>query len=206
MGPVRMGRLRMGRTRRVPRAPPQAWHGHRSITAESQSCNNASSCIDTIGALWSYGKPNGRTDIPMALAPVTSNTHAFAAEWAPRLLSVLRIVAALLFLEHGTQKLLGFPPLASGAGPAMMTLPWIAGLIELVGGLLLLLDLFSRPVAFVMSGEMAFAYWIAHFPRNPFPVLNGGDAAILYCFVFLYIAAAGPGPWSIDASRSRNTF
>lgn len=144
----------------------------------------------------------------MALAPATSNArgYALAAEWAPRLLSVLRIAAALLFLEHGTQKLLGFPLPAGGAGPALFTLSWFAGLIELAGGLLLLLGLFTRPVAFIVSGEMAFAYWIAHAPRSPYPVLNGGDSAILFCFVFLYIAAAGPGPWSIDASRSRDTL
>ena len=128
------------------------------------------------------------------------NTLELQTVWAPRLLSVLRIVAALIFMEHGTQKLLGFP--AYPNPPAMLTLPWIAGAIELVGGLLLLIGLFSRPVAFILSGEMAFAYWIAHAPRSPFPVLNGGDAAILYCFVFLYLAFAGPGPWSVDASRA----
>jgi putative oxidoreductase len=82
----------------------------------------------------------------------------------------------------------------------------IAGLLELVGGALLLIGLFSRPVAFILSGEMAFAYFIAHAPKSFFPALNGGDAAILYCFVFLYIAFAGPGPWSIDAQRGRRTF
>lgn len=141
----------------------------------------------------------------MALAPSTSNTRAdaLAAEWAPRLLSVLRIVAALIFMLHGTQKLLGFPAPAGGAGPALFTLGWFAGVLELVGGPLLLIGLFTRPVAFILSGQMAFAYWIAHAPRNIIPTLNGGDAAILYCFVFLYIAAAGPGPWSVDASRSK---
>lgn len=144
----------------------------------------------------------------MALAPATSSarSHALAAEWAPRLLSVLRIVAALIFTLHGTQKLLGVPPPAGGAGPALFTLSWFAGLLEIVGGPLLLLGLFTRPVAILLAGEMAFAYWIAHAPRNLFPTLNGGDAAILYCFLFLYIAAAGPGPWSVDASRSRDTF
>lgn len=115
--------------------------------------------------------------------------------WAPRLLSVLRIVAALIFMAHGTQKILGFP---EGASPAMLSLPWIAGVLELFGGALLLLGLFVRPVAFVLSGLMAFAYWIAHAPKSPFPVLNGGDAAILYCFVFLYLVAAGGGVWSLD--------
>ena len=118
--------------------------------------------------------------------------------WAPRLLSVLRIVAALLFFEHGTSKLLGYPP-SDHSGVPFLSLPWIAGLLELVGGALLIPGLFTRPVAFILSGEMAFAYWMAHAPRSPFPVVNGGDAAILYCFVFLYLAAAGGGPWSVDA-------
>lgn len=121
--------------------------------------------------------------------------------WAPRVLSVLRIVVALLFLEHGTQKLLGFPP--SDMHPPVLSLSWIAGLLELVGGAFLLVGLFTRPVAFIVSGEMAVAYWMAHAPKSVFPVLNGGDAAILYCFVFLYFVFAGPGPWSLDAVRSR---
>lgn len=129
-----------------------------------------------------------------------------ATEWAPRLLSVLRIVAALIFLLHGTQKLFGFPPLApGGSAPAVFSLLWIAAVLELVLGVLLLLGLFTRPAAFIASGEMAFAYFIAHAPRNLFPTLNGGDAAILYCFVFLYIFAAGPGPWSLDATMRRDT-
>ncbi len=127
-----------------------------------------------------------------------SGFDAFIAEWAPRMLSVLRIVAALLFIEHGTQKLFGFPaPPASGL-PAPLTLIWDAAVLEFAGGLLLLFGVFTRPVAFVLSGEMAFAYWMAHGPRSPFPVLNGGDAAILYCFVFLYLFAAGSGAWSVD--------
>lgn len=143
---------------------------------------------------------------PMSATTQNSNearTAAFAAEWTPRMLSVLRIVAALIFLEHGTQKLFGFPPPAGGAGPAAFSLVWFAAVLELGGGLLLLAGLFTRPVAFILSGEMAFAYWIAHAPRSPFPVLNGGDAAILYCFVFLYLAVAGGGAWSVDQARRR---
>jgi putative oxidoreductase len=134
------------------------------------------------------------------------NTDNLQTVWAPHVLSILRIVAALIFMEHGTQKLLGFPPL-DRAAPEVMSLSWIAGVIELFGGALLALGLFTRPVAFILSGEMAFAYWIAHAPQSFFPVLNGGDAAILYCFVFLYIAAAGGGPWSLDAAlRGRDRY
>lgn len=121
--------------------------------------------------------------------------------YRPQMLSVLRIVTALIFLAHGTQKLLGFP--ASDMNPPLFSLFGLAGLIELVGGLLILLGLFTRPAAFVSSGTMAFAYWIAHAPQSPFPALNGGDAAILYCFVFLYFVFAGPGAWSLDALRGK---
>ena len=131
------------------------------------------------------------------------NGTALTSTWAPRLLSVLRIMSALIFLAHGTQKLLGFPPHPNP--PAMFSLSWSAGLIELVGGVLLALGLWTRPVAFILSGEMAFAYFLAHAPRSFFPVLNGGDAAILYCFVFLYMAAAGGGPWSLDALLGRRS-
>ncbi len=132
----------------------------------------------------------------------TSATGILLAEWTPRLLSVLRIVVALLFIEHGAQKLFGFPaPPASGL-PAPLSLLWDGAVLEFAGGLLVLVGLFTRPVAFLLSGEMAFAYWMFHAPRSPFPVLNGGDAAILFCFVFLYLAAAGGGAWSLDRARS----
>ena len=120
--------------------------------------------------------------------------------WAPRLLGVLRIVAAILFIEHGTQKLFGFPP-TERPMPELFTLMWFAGVLEVGGGLLLLLGLFTRPVAFILSGQMAFAYWMAHAPQSPYPAINGGDAAILFCFLFLYLAAAGPGSYSVDGAR-----
>jgi putative oxidoreductase len=125
------------------------------------------------------------------------------AVMAPRMRAVLRIVAALIFLEHGTQKLFGFPAPPAAGLPAMFSLYWFAAVLELVGGLLLAAGLFTRPVAFVLAGEMAFAYWMSHAPRSFFPVLNGGDAAILYCFVFLYFVAAGPGAWAIDIGRRK---
>lgn len=130
------------------------------------------------------------------------NTDQLQTVWAPRVLSILRIVAALLFFEHGSQKLLGFPASERGA-PEILSLPWIAGVLEIVGGALLVVGLFTRPTAFILSGLMAFAYWLAHAPRSVFPVLNGGDAAILFCFVFLYLVFAGGGAWSLDAMMNR---
>ena len=118
--------------------------------------------------------------------------------WAPLVLGILRIVTALLFIEHGTQKLFGFPAGEREAIGFALTLPGIAGILETFGGILLLLGLFTRPVAFILSGQMAVAYWMAHAPQNPFPVNNGGDAAILYCFIFLYLVFAGPGALSLD--------
>jgi putative oxidoreductase len=127
-----------------------------------------------------------------------------ASPLGPILLSVLRIVSGLIFLEHGTQKFLSFPPgEAAGSGLAFANLGAYAGIFEIACGLLIAVGLFTRPAAFVASGVMAVAYWYAHFPRDFFPVNNMGDAAILYCFVFLYISVAGPGPWSLDAARSR---
>lgn len=123
--------------------------------------------------------------------------------WAPRVLSILRIVTGLIFLLHGTQKLFGFPaPPQSGLPPAFSLL-WVGAILELVGGLFILVGLLTRPVAFVLAGEMAVAYWMFHAPRSMYPVLNGGDASILYCFVFLYLVFAGAGVWSLDYMRRR---
>jgi len=115
--------------------------------------------------------------------------------WAGPLLSVLRIVAGLLFLEVGTGKLIGFPHLPFSEPPAML---YFTGTMEFVGGVLITLGLFTRPAAFVLSGYMAVAYFMVHFPKSFFPAVNGGVPAVLFCFVFLYLAAAGPGPWAID--------
>jgi putative oxidoreductase len=117
--------------------------------------------------------------------------------YTPYALAALRIVTALLFMEHGTQKLLGFPP-SPNPGPPLLSLLGFQGVLELFGGFLLVLGLFTRPVAFLLSGDMAVAYFMAHAPRSFFPVLNGGDSAILYCFVFLLLVFTGPGAWSID--------
>jgi putative oxidoreductase len=125
-------------------------------------------------------------------------------DWAPRVLSIVRIVSGLIFMAHGTQKFLSFPAGEyAGSGLALNDPGAYAGLIELVCGFLIAIGLFTRPAAFLASGTMAVAYWMAHAPQNFFPVNNGGDAAILYCFIFLYFVFAGPGPWSIDARRQR---
>jgi putative oxidoreductase len=123
--------------------------------------------------------------------------------WEPRMLSVLRIILGLLFLEHGLAKLFDFPHPPNHVPYALFTVnPGLQGLLELVGGFLLALGLFTRPVAFVLAGDMAVAYFIAHSPRGFFPLLNGGELAIVYCFVFLYFWFAGGGEWSLDRLRT----
>ena len=121
--------------------------------------------------------------------------EATLEHFAPYVLSILRIVAALLFMQHGLEKLIGFP----AHGPTMSPLEWVQGSIEAFGGLLLLVGALTRPVAFILSGDMAVAYFMAHFPKSFYPVVNGGDLAVLYCFVFFFIFFAGGGPWSVDA-------
>lgn len=121
--------------------------------------------------------------------------------YTPFALGALRIVTGLIFLLHGTQKILGFPAPPERGMPELLSLSGIGGLMELVGGALIVFGFLTRPVAFLLAGEMAVAYWMFHAPRSLYPVLNGGDASILYCFVFLLIFFAGPGAWSVDGSR-----
>lgn len=125
----------------------------------------------------------------------------FIDTWSPRLLGVLRIVTGFLFLQHGTAKLLGFPHVAMFDGLQLLSLMGVAGILELVGGLMIFLGIFTRPVAFLLSGEMAVAYFMAHAPQGFLPILNQGELAVLYCFVFLYLFIAGPGAFSIDVAR-----
>lgn len=125
------------------------------------------------------------------------------ASWAPYLLSIFRIFSGLMLLEHGTAKLFKFPLVQAMAQLNLSSMPGIAGFFELIGGALLALGLFTRPVAFILSGMTAVAYFYAHAPRGFFPILNGGELAIVYCFGLLYIAAAGGGPWAVDAARKK---
>jgi putative oxidoreductase len=129
-------------------------------------------------------------------------SESFRAAWSPRLLSVLRIVVALLFLEHGLSKYVGFPA-PSPASFQVFGILGLAGAIEVAAGVLVAIGLFTRVAAFIASGEMAFAYFMAHFPKSFFPMINGGDAAVLFCFLFLFFAFEGGGAWSIDAARAR---
>jgi len=133
-----------------------------------------------------------------------ANPNSFFSKLSPFMLSIMRIVTALLFMQHGGQKLLGIPP--AQQSPPLMSLMGLAGVLELFGGLLILLGLFTRPVAFILSGQMAVAYFMAHAPEGFWPLLNRGELAALYCFVFLYLAVAGGGSISLDHLwRRRNT-
>jgi putative oxidoreductase len=123
------------------------------------------------------------------------------SRWQPQLLAILRIVVGLLFLEHAAIKLLGFPPDGKPGLQEVGSFLWIAGIIELVTSVLVILGLFTRAAAFVAAGEMAIAYWMVHAKMGFYPAVNMGEGAILFCFAFLYIAAAGPGAWSIDGAR-----
>ncbi|MEO7065706.1 MAG: DoxX family protein [Rhodanobacter sp.] len=131
----------------------------------------------------------------------TARKPFFWIEFAPFLLSILRIVSGLLFMQHGAQKLFG---MLGHAQVPLLSLMGAAGVLEFFGGLLIVLGLLTRPTAFILSGQMAFAYFLVHNPANAWPVLNGGDLAVLFCFFFLYLSAAGAGPWSLDRLMHRN--
>ena len=133
----------------------------------------------------------------------TAASSALLATWTPRLLGILRIITGFLYLQHGTAKLFGAPHVAMFDGLQVMSLMGVAGILELVGGALLLLGLFTRPVAFILSGQMAAAYFMAHAPQGFLPILNGGELAVLYSFIFLYFAAAGGGAFSLDGLRGK---
>ena len=131
---------------------------------------------------------------------MTTLTSRFQS-WSPMVLSILRIFTAFMFIQHGSAKLFQIPHVAMFDGVHLGSLTGMAGVMEIVGGLLLLIGLFTRLTAFILSGEMAVAYFVAHAPHNFLPVLNGGELAVEWCFVFLYVAAAGPGAWSVDSWR-----
>jgi putative oxidoreductase len=126
---------------------------------------------------------------------------ARSSRWQPQLLGILRIVTALLLLQHGTAKLFGFPHVATFDNLRLLSLVGLAGVLELCGGILLLLGIFTRPVAFILSGEMAFAYFLVHAPKSFFPILNQGELAVLHCFVLLYLAVAGGGAFSLTRDK-----
>ena len=163
--------------------------------------------------LWIIGSGAGKRGLSVQLHHREVNVREQrgvidTAPYAPYVLSILRIIVALLFFEHGLSKLFGWP--SASSHPEFLTLGWFSGAIEFFGGALLTAGLLSRLSAFIMSGEMAFAYFISHAPQGFFPILNRGEGAILYCFIFFYIAFAGPGPWSLDAllrhRRSRQSM
>jgi putative oxidoreductase len=129
--------------------------------------------------------------------------RALVDTWSPRVLGVVRIVTGLLFMEHGTAKLLGFPHIAMFDGLQLFSLMGVAGILELLGGLLIVLGLFTRAAAFILSGEMAAAYFMAHAPQGFLPLVNQGEVAVLYCFFFFYLFVVGPGAFSIDAIRNK---
>ena len=132
-----------------------------------------------------------------------SNPNALFPIWAPRLLSILRMVVAVNFISHGTQKVFGVPSVTPFPGFPLSSVLGIAGIIEMVFGPFLLLGLFTRPIAFILCGEMAAAYLRTHLPQNVWPLLNGGEITVTYCFLFLYFVAAGGGSWSLDSLRQR---
>jgi putative oxidoreductase len=134
------------------------------------------------------------------------NSNHFSMLWTVRVLSILRIFTGLDLLQHGTAKILGFPEAAQFANFKINSLSGVGGLIELIGGILFTIGLFTRPTAFILSGFTAVAYFIAHAGKSFYPLMNGGELAALFCFVFLYFMFAGAGPWSLDAMRASSSW
>ena len=130
----------------------------------------------------------------------------YSIDYAPYMLSLLRVIAGFLFLQHGSQKLFGYPMPPPGGKPPIASLHGVAGLLEFIGGVLIMIGLLTRPVAFFLSGEMAVAYFMVHVPQGFWPTKNQGETAVLYCFAFLYFVFAGPGPWSLDALLGFRSF
>ena len=130
----------------------------------------------------------------------------YSIDYAPYMLSLLRVIAGFLFLQHGSQKLFGYPMPPPGGKPPIASLHGVAGLLEFIGGVLIMIGLLTRPVAFFLSGEMAVAYFMVHAPQGFWPTKNQGETAVLYCFAFLYFVFAGPGPWSLDALLGFRSF
>ncbi len=133
-----------------------------------------------------------------------TDLNSIHSRWSPRILSVMRIVVALLFMQHGAQKLFGFPAPPGAATPPLLSLLGVAGMLEFFGGLLVVLGLFTRPAAFILSGLMAVAYFMVHAPQGFWPLQNNGELAMLWSFVFLYLAVAGGGEWSLDHAWRRD--
>jgi putative oxidoreductase len=145
------------------------------------------------------GVVNGHFSVQVERIVRVNSFESRLSSLAPWFLALLRVVAALLFMSHGTMKLLGFP--ASDFQPPLFSLFGLAGILEIAGGLLLVLGLFTRPVAFILAGEMAVAYFVAHAGQSFFPLQNGGESAVLFCFIFLYLVFAGPGAAALDNAR-----
>jgi putative oxidoreductase len=155
--------------------------------------------------LWRYPFVDGHEAIRIGCTETSGETIMYEAlkAWEPRVLSVLRIYAGVLLLAHGTAKILGFPAVPSFANVQFGSLTWTSGIIELIGGVLFAVGMFTRPVAFVLSGFTAVAYFMVSAPKGFHPILNNGEVASLFCFVFFYFVFAGAGPWSLDAMMKR---
>jgi putative oxidoreductase len=157
-------------------------------------------------SLWRHAFPQSRDAIPIRRVTDIGGTfmNETIAAWAPRALSLLRVITGLMIIQHGMAKIIGFPAAPTVANIPPPSLVGVSGFIELIGGALLILGLLTRPAAFILAGEMGVGYFIVHAPKSFFPLLNGGTLAIMYCFTCLYLSTAGAGPWSVDAAMKRD--